>query len=217
MKMQSLVMVLASTLLTANVFAADAAKGKGKADAKAAAPAEATYTADTTQSSIKWIGGKVTGSTHNGQISLKSGSVTVKNNVITAGQFEVDMNSMTNDDLKGSPDDMNKLIGHLKSDDFFNVAAHPTATFKLTSVKAVAGKANTYDVAGTLTLKGKTEKVQFPAEITVTETEAKATAQLEIDRTKWGLKYGSGKFFKGLGDKVINDNIKFELNLTAKK
>lgn len=211
MKMQSLMMVLASVVLSANVFAADAAKGK------AAAPAEATYTVDAAKSTVKWIGGKVTGSKHEGHVALKSGTVTVKNNAVTAGQFEVDMNSITNDDLKGSPEDMNKLVGHLKSDDFFNVAAHPTATFKITSVKAVAGKANTYDVAGTLTMKGATEKVQFPAEITVTETEAKATAQLEIDRTKWGLKYGSGKFFKGLGDKVINDNIKFELNLTAKK
>ncbi len=216
MKLQSLTMVFVSTMMAVNAFGADA-KGKGKADAKPAAAMESVYSIDTGKSSVKWVGGKVTGAKHDGSVMLKSGSVTVKNNMITSGQFEIDMNSITNDDLKGSPDDMNKLVGHLKSDDFFNVAAHPTASFKLTSVKPVAGKPNTFDVGGTLTLKGATEKVQFPAEITMTETEAKATAQLEIDRTKWGLKYGSGKFFKGLGDKVINDQIKFELNLTAKK
>jgi polyisoprenoid-binding protein YceI len=211
MNMKSIALSLATITVAFNVFAANAKKmGAQTADAT-------MMNLDIAQSKVRWTGGKVTGSTHTGHIGVKSGSVQLKNNMITSGQFELDMNSMTNEDLKGSPEDMNKLVSHLKSDDFFNVPAHPTSTFKITSVKPVAGKPNTFDIGGELTIKGKTEKVQFPAEIKMGQGDATATAQLEIDRTKWGLKYGSGKFFKGLGDKVINDGIKFELNLVAKQ
>jgi polyisoprenoid-binding protein YceI len=185
---------------------------------KAKSPAVAEkMNVDTTQSKMLWTGSKITGSSHNGAISLKSGTIEVKNAMVTGGQFEVDMDSLTNDDLKGSPEDMNKLVGHLKSDDFFSVKTHPTAVFKIGSVKAIAGKENMYQVDGKLIIKGQTKPVSFPSEIKIVDGQASANAKFEIDRTVWGLKYGSGKFFKGLGDKVINDPIQFELNLVAKK
>jgi hypothetical protein len=43
-----------------------------------------------------------------------------------------------------------------------------------------------------------------------------AKATFEIDRTEWDIKYGSGKFFKDLGDKVINDNFQISFDLKAK-
>jgi hypothetical protein len=43
----------------------------------------------------------------------------------------------------------------------------------------------------------------------------KANAKFDIDRTLWNIRYGSGKFFKGLGDKMINDNITLNINLQA--
>ena len=42
-----------------------------------------------------------------------------------------------------------------------------------------------------------------------------AKAKIKIDRTKWGIKYNSGNFFKDLGDKVILDEIEFEINLLS--
>lgn len=94
---------------------------------------------------------------------------------------------------------MSKLEGHLKSDDFFGVEKFPTATLIFTDVK-VKGK-NSYNITGDLTIKGKTNPVTFEISI----YGSKATTSLKIDRTKYGVKYGSTSFFDGLKDKAIYD------------
>ena len=40
-----------------------------------------------------------------------------------------------------------------------------------------------------------------------------ATAQIKVDRTKYNVKYGSGSFFDGLGDKMIYDDFDLDLKL----
>ena len=74
------------------------------------------------ESSIHWLGKKVTGQ-HEGSISLKSGTINMIDGAVTGGNFVVDMASMSCTDL--SEEYAGKLIGHLKSDDFFGVEAHP--------------------------------------------------------------------------------------------
>ena len=88
---------------------------------------------DAVASNIHWLGKKVTGQ-HEGNISLKSGSLTLDNGTVTGGNFIVDMTSMTCTDLKGKY--AGKLIGHLSSDDFFGVATHPEAKLVFTKVTA---------------------------------------------------------------------------------
>ena len=87
----------------------------------------------------------------------------------------------------------------LKSDDFFGTATYETASLVFTSVKAT-GK-NAYAVTGDLTIKDKTNPVEF----TISIYGNKATASLKIDRTKYGVRYGSASFFDGLKDKAIYD------------
>lgn len=218
--MKMLMVSLVTLVVSFQVYGAGSAT-KAKSAKTAVAAAEKSFsgsmTVDTAQSKMLWTGSKITGSSHHGAINLKSGSIEVKNGLVVGGQFEVDMSSITNEDLKGSPEDMNKLVGHLKGEDFFEVSVHPTTTYNISSVKPISGKTNMYNVSGKLTLKGKTEPLNFPAEIKLADGQATAIAKFEIDRTVWGVKYGSGKFFKGLGDKVINDKIQFDLNLVAKK
>ena len=67
---------------------------------------------DAAASNIHWLGKKVTGQ-HEGNISLKSGSLTLDNGKVTDGNFIVDMASMTCTDLEGGS--AKKLIGHLSS------------------------------------------------------------------------------------------------------
>jgi len=49
---------------------------------------------------------------------------------------------------------------HLKSPDFFDVASHPTITFKSTSVKPSGD--NAYQVTGDLTMRGVTKSITIP-------------------------------------------------------
>lgn len=150
----------------------------------------------TDKSEVVWKGYKVTGS-HEGTIAIQSGSLTFEDEKLTGGEFIIDMTTINSTDLEGEY--KGKLDGHLKSDDFFGVANHPTASLIFKDVTA-SGK-NAYTVSGDLTIKGKTNPITF----TISIYGNKATASLKVDRTKYGVKYGSTSFFDGLKDKAIYD------------
>ncbi len=150
----------------------------------------------TSESKIVWKGYKVTGS-HEGTIVLKSGSLSFNEDKLIGGEFVMDMTSLNVTDLEGEY--KGKLEGHLKSDDFFGIENHPSASLVFTDVKAT-GK-NSYSVTGDLTIKGKTNPITFSISIYGN----KATASLKVDRTKYDVKYGSASFFDGLKDKAIYD------------
>ncbi|SMG35962.1 YceI family protein [Arenibacter troitsensis] len=158
----------------------------------------------TTESTVTWKGYKVTGS-HHGTIALKSGSLIFDGDKLTGGEFVVDMPTLVSNDLQGEY--KGKLEGHLKSDDFFGVDAHPTSKLVFTSVKAT-GK-NSYEVTGDLTIKGKTNPVTFDISIYGN----KATATMKVDRSLYDVKYGSGSFFDNLGDKTIYDEFDLVVDL----
>jgi len=156
------------------------------------------------KSKVVWKGYKVTGS-HVGIISIKSGYLNFDKDILTGGNFKIDMSTITVTDLEGEY--KGKLEGHLKSDDFFGVVKFPTATLHFTKVKSI-GK-NSYEVTGDITIKGKTETVSF----NVSVYGSKANVSLKIDRTKFDVKYGSTSFFDGLKDKAIYDEFDLAADL----
>ncbi|SES10122.1 YceI family protein [Pedobacter rhizosphaerae] len=168
-----------------------------------------TYTVDAAKSSITWLGKKVTGS-HNGTISLKSGSINVDGKKLTGGTFVIDMTSIK--DADGSA----KLEGHLKADDFFGSAKFPTSTFVITKV---AGSGANVTVSGNLTIKGITKPLSFPASVTTNAdgTVSAVAGKIVVDRTKYDIKYGSKSFFDSIGDKAINDEFEIGVKLVAAK
>lgn len=163
---------------------------------------------NTEKSSIDWVGKKI-GGQHNGEIKIKNGSLELKNDQIIAGNFTIDMNSITCKDLK---DDVynQKLVGHLKSDDFFGVAKFPTATLKVTSATKFIN--DSAAITGEITIKGKTESITFD----LIRNNKMYTAKIDVDRSKFNVKYGSTSFFDSLGDKAIDDifnlNVKLMVN-----
>ncbi|WP_347356416.1 YceI family protein [Bdellovibrio sp.] len=174
------------------------------------------YKIDTKASSVAWKGTKKMGDAHNGGISVKEGAVTVEKGQLTAGNVVVDMTTITNADVKDAGYNK-KLVGHLSTEDFFNAGKFPTSTFKITSVAPSKTKGEVL-VKGEFTMIGATHPIEFPAKVTVEKGVATGEAVVKIDRTKWGLKYGSGNFFKELaGDKIINDEFELTLKLVAKK
>ena len=155
-------------------------------------------------SKVTWKGYKVTGE-HEGTVDLKAGTLTFEGNKLTGGNFVIDMTTIGATDLEGEW--KVKLDGHLKSNDFFGVEQHPTATFKITKVE---GKTSPYKVTGDLTIKGITHSKTFD----MTVENNSATAALKIDRTKFGIEYNSNSFFENLKDKAIYDE--FDLNVNLK-
>jgi polyisoprenoid-binding protein YceI len=171
-----------------------------------------TYNISTKSSSIEWNAKKITGE-HSGVVLLKNGSITVKDGILTGGEFDADMTTISATDLQGEWKD--KLDGHLKSDDFFSVDKHPTAKFVIKKAEQIKGKE--YKILGSMTIKGITNDISFNATVDTDGNKFAAFADVTIDRTKWDIKYGSNQFFEGLGDKAIYDDFTLKIRLGATK
>jgi len=175
-----------------------------------------SYGVDLAASKVMWTGSKITG-THSGTISLSSGNILSDNGKITGGEFVLDMNSLTNTDMKAG-DGKEDLEGHLKNEDFFDVPKYPTAKFVITKVTALEGDAAaTHLVYGNLTMKDVTKEVGFKAKVSQSGGMINvSTPKFAINRTDWGIKYGSSSFADIAKDKAINNDIDLAIKLSAK-
>ena len=156
------------------------------------------FTFDDT-STLGFVGSKVTGS-HQGGFRTFSGAITVPGTDLTKASVEVDIDATT---LWA---DNEKLTGHLKSPDFFDVATYPTARFESTSISA---DLEGFTLTGNLTLHGVTKSVSFPAAISMTESGVRATAEFVIQRFDFGIAY------KGKADDLIRDEVVIQVDLSA--
>jgi polyisoprenoid-binding protein YceI/rhodanese-related sulfurtransferase len=177
---------------------------------------DGTYKVNTDESVLEWTG-RNPNTKHYGTIQLSGGEITIKNRGIS-GSFEIDMTSIKNINLKGN-DLQPVLISHLKSDDFFFVKMFPRALFSLKTVSLVE-KANlsspNFRVKGTLKLRGIKKEITFPATVNpVPEGGAIVEAHFDINRTRWGVIYGSSRFFEHLGMHLVFDLISFQLRLVV--
>ena len=164
-------------------------------------------------STIKWTGSKIA-SSHEGNVNIAKGVLAIEHGNLVGGEFSIDMNSIICTDLKADKGG-NKIVKHLKNEDFFNVEEFPLAIIRI--VRAVKSEGNMYDILAELTIKGITNPIKFQANVDVNGKNFQATANMKIDRTKWDVKYGSGSFFDNLGDKAILDKIEFDIFLLSVK
>ncbi|MCY2688501.1 YceI family protein [Salinimicrobium sp. TH3] len=193
----------------------------GEAQQAAVAGEEAmTYEIDTTQSTIEWRGTKPTGE-HQGTINIQDGTLMATMEEITSGRVVIDMNSINVTDEGIDPKDKTSLENHLKGTvegketDFFNVKKFPTATFEITGVIEENGKKM---LQGNLTLKEETKNIQFPVTSNLDgETITLESETFTIDRTDWGVNYGSKSVFDNLGDNFISDEMELTINVTARR
>ena len=175
--------------------------------------AQDKYNANIEKSKLEWLAEKITGF-HTGTINLKSGTIEIKDFIINEAEFEIDMVSILCNNIP-EVEYNNKLITHLKSDDFFSVEKFKTATIKLT--KPVSFEKGYALVNANLTIKGITNPIEFKAVIQKVESEIKINANIIVDRTKYDVKYGSGSFFDNLGDNTIYDEFKVLINVVLTK
>lgn len=196
----------------------DKAKEASTTETKDAAVAKSnsiSYAVNTDESTIEWKGFKPTG-THNGVIGLTAGKLNINGGSAEGGKFIIDMTSIVVKDIPAEEQDNAKLTDHLKSEEFFNVEAHPNAIFEVTEMKTIDGKSM---LSGNLTIKETTNNISFPVAISFTDDNSLTLTSeaFTIDRSKWNIKYASKSFFDNLGDKFINNEIELKINLVAHK
>ena len=171
---------------------------------------------DVENSTINWRGTKPTGE-HIGTAGISKGVLNVENSAITGGSFTIDLKSIVCTDLEGEWNA--KLVGHLKSEDFFYTEMYPEAIFEIVSVSDYSGDAAesinlTHSITGNLTMRGLTKSISFPAEISFSEGSVSAkTNEFSIDRTLWGVNFKSKTIFAEFKDDFIGDMINLKLDV----
>ena len=160
---------------------------------------DGTYSISAEESNVTWEGKKV-GGDHTGTIKLTNGEMVFENGELTALSLIVDMNSITNSDIDDA-EKAAKLVGHLKSDDFFGVTSHPTAMIALSDFNKQSG--TTYLANGTITIKGIPQDISVPITIEENAKSITAVASITVDRTKYGIVYNS----KSLGGEFLDNFI----------
>lgn len=189
-------------------------------EAAVASEAAMTYEIDTTASTIEWRGTKPTGE-HKGTIDIQDGNLMATSEAVTSGRVTIDMESIEVTDEGMDEDQRNNLENHLKGTvegketDFFNVREYPTATFEITGVSEENGQKM---LQGNLTLKDSTKNIQFPVSTNIGEEELTLESEtFTIDRTDWGVNYGSKSVFDDLGDNFISDDMELTIKVTARR
>jgi polyisoprenoid-binding protein YceI len=169
-----------------------------------AAPASAdlrTYSVSGETSTLDWVGSKVTRS-HDGGFKVFSGEVTTDGTPTgTSVQVTIDTTSLWSD--------TEKLTGHLKSADFFDVEKYPSASFESTSIAPGADGSGSYTVTGNLDLHGVEKQVSFPATIEIREDGVDVDAEFSIQRSQWGIVYA------GMADDLIREDVVIKLDVNA--
>ena len=119
------------------------------------------------------------------------------------------------------------MVGLLKGEDFFDAKKFPDASFEIVKVEKWDANAQrgdldpkfsiadpTHAITGNLMMKGVTKSITFPAKVSLTDTELKAQAKFNIKRFDWNINYGSKESAE---NKIINNEVNLELDITAKK
>ncbi len=163
---------------------------------------DTSLTVSAEKSRVDWIGSKKA-DFHTGYFTIKSGTVQVDGGKLKGGKFVIDLANLKVTDAGGGE----RLTGHLKTADFFDVAKFGEATYEITSVNYTG--ASTADITGNLSLKGTTLPVKFQAQIRNLDEKGGLFAQafFSLDRTLFGVNYGIG---------AVSNDVQLAVHLFAK-
>jgi polyisoprenoid-binding protein YceI len=177
------------------------------ATASLAQAAEETYSVDTNHTHATFAFEHLGFSTFHGKVPARGGSVVIDREARTG---RVDVEFDPNAVATGVP----KFEEHLRSPDFFEVAKHPTATFKSSQI-TFDDKGTPKTVVGDLTIKGITKPVtlQVNSFNCGTHPMAKvpacgANASASIKRSDYGMAFAIP---------AVPDEIKLEIEVEAMK
>ena len=210
--------LLPALFAAAVLGAAPLASAQKMNSAKMATKAPA-YALQPQLSTLGWEGKAVTHG-HVGTMQFTTGELLVKGNALVGGTVTVDMKSIKATDIKDA-ESQGKFVGHMGSDQFFNVASYPTASFKIVTVAPIKGTdkdGNNATITGDMTIKDKTQRISFPAKVGVKDGIAAVSGKVTLDRIKFGITTMSkATMAETMADKVIYDNFDLTFNVIAKQ
>ncbi len=181
-----------------------------KAKSMTMAPVSGGFGLSNEDVTIQWVAKKVTGQ-HEGELT-GAGEIEIDNNIVVRADIVASMKTLVILDIKDAEEN-GKLRGHLMSDDFFSAEKYETAEFSI--IRSGKNKENYYDFEGALTIKGITKSIIGKYRFREDKEGKYLVGAFDFDRTDFDIKYGSGKFFEDLGDKMIYDkvNMGFQLKI----
>jgi polyisoprenoid-binding protein YceI len=158
---------------------------------------------NTSTSTVEWKGVMIGIYSHNGFVSVKEGNLVWQGNSISSGYVTIDMQTMSQTDSLYKTEE-NKLVAHLKSPDFFDVANFPTATFEI-----ISSDQNTNKIYGDLTVRGITNH-EVVENVVLDGRTKSATGTLKFDRQKYGVAYKGSK-----KDMLVGDEVEMTISLNT--
>ncbi|MEO5715516.1 MAG: YceI family protein [Luteolibacter sp.] len=186
-------------------------------DLPAAPELDGRFAVDVPQSVVRWTGRNLY-NFHTGTVRLGSGEIVLKQGELITACFSIDMNSIACEDLT-DPTWNAMLLRHLHDADFFEIATHPSAEFvatRATKIDACTEGTSNYLLSGNFTLRGVTRPLAFPILVALAaDGSLTGQCQFELDRTQFGSRYGSGRFFQFLGKHVVNDLVHLHVKIHA--
>ena len=174
-------------------------------------PFDGEYTMDKDKTVVQWSGTKV-GTIEEGTVTLRSCTFSIDHGILEKGEMVIEMNGIKATSQKGKA--ARELTEHLRSEDFFNVAQFPTASFVVSSTRADG--MGSLMLSGALTIKGKTKEMDARIRFASTDPVI-ATLDFIFDRSDFDVRFGSGSFFEDLGDNLISDMVGIKMALIEDK
>ncbi len=180
-----------------------------------------TYAVDLEESTIHWTGRNSNGK-HFGTVGVTDGSLSARDGQLS-GALSIDMRTIRNLDVKDST--LRRLLEtHLESEDFFNVTMFPKANLTVLAAEplqaAPLGAAN-FKMRVSLSMCGVRAEMDMSGTLSWLTTEGPEQgyaleAHFDLDRTRWGVIYGSGRFYEQLGKHLVFDPISIEARLVLR-
>lgn len=169
-----------------------------------------------TEGLVYWSGRQAVGQTHTGTIQVSGGELLVKEGQLLRGKITLDMRSIGVTNMK-DPGEKDVLESHLKDVDFFDTQKFPAAEFTIDEVMPSNLQAFNSVIRGDLTLKGKSNAVNIPVKLNISNDELSAESpSFVINRTQWGINFRSG-ILSTAKDKLIDDVIPLSFKVKARK
>jgi polyisoprenoid-binding protein YceI len=199
--------------ITGNDYGGETAKSDTKKKLEIGAPADGIYDIDVLKSTVVWQGEKITGDKKSGRITIRTGSVEIKDGAVSSAEFLMDMNSIVVDE-PSDPEKAKDLRDHLKNEDFFHTLKYPIARFSLQSIED--NSRDEFTAHGLMTLKEITHEEKAKLMVASKDDRMVIVGTMSFDRSKYGVNYRSASILSDLGDKAINDEIKLTISLFSK-